>query len=160
MHYILTTLAFFVGILLPVQVGVNAELAKYINSPVLAALVSFLVGGMCLILGAVVFKAPTLSQVTSLPTWLWGGGMIGAAAVVLGSILARPKIGALALFTACRAIGAFYFNRPLRLAGFPNSENEYSTFARSTVCGSVDSYSSEKFESSGKGGIKWIAQHS
>jgi bacterial/archaeal transporter family-2 protein len=98
MNYILTSLAFFVGVLLPVQVGVNAELARYINSPVLAALVSFLVGGMCLIVGAVVFKSPlpTLNQVTSLPTWLWGGGMIGAA-VVLGSIIAGPKIGALAL---------------------------------------------------------------
>jgi bacterial/archaeal transporter family-2 protein len=100
MNYILTTLAFIVGGLIPVQVGVNAELAKYINSPILAALVSFLVGGMCLIVGAVVFKAPfpTLNQVTSLPTWLWGGGMIGAA-VVLGSILAGPKIGALALIS-------------------------------------------------------------
>ena len=98
MNYILTTLAFFVGGLIPIQVGVNAELAKYINSPVLAALVSFLVGGMCLIVGAVVFKTPlpTLNQVTSLPIWLWGGGMIGAA-VVLGSILAGPKIGAFAL---------------------------------------------------------------
>lgn len=98
MNYILTMLAFIVGVLLPVQVGVNAELAKYINSPVLAALVSFLVGGLCLILGAVIFKAPlpTLNQVTSLPPWLWGGGMIGAA-VVLGSILAGPKIGALTL---------------------------------------------------------------
>jgi bacterial/archaeal transporter family-2 protein len=98
MNYILTTLAFFLGGLLPIQVGVNAELAKYINSPILAALVSFLVGGMCLILGALMFKVPlpTLNQVTSLPTWLWGGGMIGAA-VVLGSIMAGPKIGALAL---------------------------------------------------------------
>jgi bacterial/archaeal transporter family-2 protein len=98
MNYILTTLAFFLGGLLPIQVGVNAELAKYINSPILAALVSFLVGGVCLILGALIFKVPlpTLNQVTSLPTWLWGGGMIGAA-VVLGSILAGPKIGALAL---------------------------------------------------------------
>jgi bacterial/archaeal transporter family-2 protein len=98
MNYTLTTLAFCIGVLLPVQVGVNAELAKYINSPILAALVSFIVGGMCLILGAVIFKAPlpTLSQVTSPPVWLWGGGMIGAA-VVLGSILAGPKIGALAL---------------------------------------------------------------
>ena len=98
MNYIFTTLAFFLGGLLPIQVGVNAELAKYINSPILAALVSFLVGGVCLILGALIFKVPlpTLNQVTSLPTWLWGGGMIGAA-VVLGSILAGPKIGALAL---------------------------------------------------------------
>ena len=98
MNYILTTLAFLVGGLLPIQVGVNAELAKYINSPILAALVSFLVGGVCLILGALIFKAPfpTLNQVTALPIWLWGGGMIGAA-VVLGSILAGPKVGALAL---------------------------------------------------------------
>ena len=98
MNYILTTLAFFLGGLLPIQVGVNAELAKYINSPILAALVSFLVGGVCLILGTLMFKVPlpTLNQVTSLPTWLWGGGMIGAA-VVLGSIMAGPKIGALAL---------------------------------------------------------------
>jgi transporter family-2 protein len=98
MNYILTTLAFIVGGLLPIQVCVNAELARYINSPILAALVSFLVGGMCLILGAVIFKAPlpSLNQLASLPIWLWGGGMIGAA-VVLGSILAGPKIGALAL---------------------------------------------------------------
>lgn len=84
--------------MLPVQVGVNAELARHINSPVLAALVSFLVGGMCLIMSAAVFKAPlpTWSQVVSLPNWLWGGGLIGAL-VVLGSILAGPKIGALAL---------------------------------------------------------------
>ena len=98
MNYILTTLAFFIGVLLPVQVGVNAELARHINSSVLAALVSFLVGGMCLILGAAVFKAPlpTFAQVVSLPAWLWGGGLIGAL-VVLGSIVAGPKIGALAL---------------------------------------------------------------
>ncbi len=98
MNYILTTLAFFIGVLLPVQVGVNAELAKSINSSVLAALVSFLVGGICLIVSSVVFKAslPTWGQVVSLPMWLWGGGVIGAA-VVLGSIIAGPKIGALAL---------------------------------------------------------------
>jgi len=98
MNYTLTTLAFFVGVLLPVQVGVNAELARHINSPVLAALVSFLVGGMCLILGAIIFKAPlpTWNHVISLPNWLWGGGLIGAL-VVLGSIIAGPKIGALAL---------------------------------------------------------------
>jgi uncharacterized membrane protein YdcZ (DUF606 family) len=34
MNYTVTILAFFVGVLLPVQVGINAELAKYINSPI------------------------------------------------------------------------------------------------------------------------------
>lgn len=98
MSFIFTTLAFFIGALLPVQVGVNSELARHINSPVLAALVSFLVGGMCLMISAVVLRAPLPSwgQVVSMPPWVWMGGLIGAA-VVLGSILAGPKIGALAL---------------------------------------------------------------
>ena len=98
MSFTHTALAFFIGALLPVQVGVNVELARHINSPVLAALVSFVVGGLCLILSASIIKTPlpTWNQVISLPNWLWGGGLIGAL-VVFGSILAGPKIGALAL---------------------------------------------------------------
>lgn len=98
MNLFLTALAFFIGILLPVQVGVNAELARHINSPILAALVSFLVGGLCLILASIVVRAPfpTWEQIAALPNWLWGGGVVGAAAV-FGSIVAGPKIGALAL---------------------------------------------------------------
>ena len=98
MSFTLTVLAFFVGVLLPVQVGVNAELARHIHNPVLAALISFLVGSICLIFSAAVFKTPfpTWINVVSLPSWLWTGGLIGAL-VVLGSMLAGPKIGALAL---------------------------------------------------------------
>ena len=98
MNFTLTVLAFFIGVLLPVQVGVNAELARHIHSPVLAALISFLVGSICLIFSAAVLKIPfpTWINVISLPSWLWTGGLIGAL-VVLGSILAGPKIGALAL---------------------------------------------------------------
>ena len=98
MNFTLTVLAFFVGVLLPVQVGINAELARYINSPVLAALISFLVGSICLLFSAAVLETPfpNLVDVISLPSWLWTGGLIGAL-VVLGSILAGPKIGALAL---------------------------------------------------------------
>ena len=100
MNFTHTMLAFFIGALLPVQVGVNLELARYINSPVLAALVSFLVGGLCLIVSASILKTPfpTWNQVISLPSWIWGGGVIGAL-IVFGSILAGPKIGALALMS-------------------------------------------------------------
>jgi bacterial/archaeal transporter family-2 protein len=98
MHFLYMSLAFFVGLLLPVQVGINAELARFINSPLLAALVSFLVGGLCLLMSAVFFKVslPSISGISSIPVWSWFGGLIGAA-VVLGSIIAGPKIGALAL---------------------------------------------------------------
>ena len=98
MNFTLTVLAFFVGVLLPVQVGVNAELARHIQSPVFAALISFLVGSIFLIFSAAVLKTPfpTWCNVISMPSWLWAGGLIGAL-VVLGSIIAGPKIGALAL---------------------------------------------------------------
>ena len=100
MNFTHTILAFFIGALLPVQVGVNVELARHINSPVLAALVSFLIGGLCLILSASIIKTPlpAWNQMTSLPNWVWTGGLIGAL-VVFGSILAGPKIGALALMS-------------------------------------------------------------
>ena len=98
MNYLYLSLAFFVGFLLPVQVGINAELARFVNSPTLAALVSFLVGGLCLLVTVVLLKIPlpAMGSVLAMPLWSWGGGLIGAV-VVLGSILAGPKIGALAL---------------------------------------------------------------
>ena len=98
MNLFFSTLAFLIGILLPIQVGVNLELARYINSPVLAAFISFLVGGFFLLAGAFAVKAPfpTWNQVVSLPCWTWTGGLIGAT-VVFGSIVAGPKIGALVL---------------------------------------------------------------
>ncbi|GIS84725.1 MAG: hypothetical protein CM1200mP16_10250 [Nitrospina sp.] len=49
MNIFFSTFAFLIGILLPIQVGINLELARYINSPVLAAFISFWwVGFVCL----------------------------------------------------------------------------------------------------------------
>ena len=98
MNYIYISLAFFVGFLLQVQVGINAELAQFVNSPLLAALVSFIVGVLCLLASVVFLKVPFpwFGKFAVMPIWVWGGGLIGAV-VVLGSILAGPKIGMLAL---------------------------------------------------------------
>ena len=98
MNCTLTILAFLIGVLLPVQVGINLELARHIHSSVLAALFSFLVGSICLVFSVGLLKAPLppWGNLIALPSWLWTGGLIGAL-VVLGSILAGPKIGSLAL---------------------------------------------------------------
>jgi len=98
MNLFFTILAFLIGILLPIQVGVNVELARYLNSPILAAFISFLVGAFCLILIAFVFKSPfpTWGQIMEVPSWTLAGGLIGAS-VVFASIVAGPNIGALAL---------------------------------------------------------------
>ena len=70
----------------------------YVAGPVLAALISFAVGTIFLVASVVLFKIPlpAFGQITGMPAWAWGGGLIGAT-VVLGSIIAGPKIGALAL---------------------------------------------------------------
>ena len=98
MNYLYTSLSFFVGFLLPVQVGINAELARFVNSQLLAALVFFIVGALCLLASVVLLKVPfpAFGKFAVMPVWVWGGGLIGAV-VVLGSILAGPKIGMLAL---------------------------------------------------------------
>ena len=98
MNLFFTILAFLIGILLPIQVGVNVELARSINSPVIAAFVSFLVGAFCLILIAIFIKSPfpTWGQIMVVPSWTLAGGLIGAS-VVFASIVAGPNIGALAL---------------------------------------------------------------
>jgi bacterial/archaeal transporter family-2 protein len=98
MNYLYTLLVLFVGFLLPLQVGINSELAKFINSPVVASLISFVVGTLLLTITVMLFKLPLPSffQVNSIPVWAWGGGFIGAT-VVLVSIIAGPKIGAFAL---------------------------------------------------------------
>ena len=99
MNYLYISVTLFLGLLLPLQVGINTELARFINSPVLAAFVSFAVGSICLLASAVLLKIPlpAFGQVAAMPVWVWGGGLIGAAGV-LGAIIVGPKIGVLALF--------------------------------------------------------------
>jgi bacterial/archaeal transporter family-2 protein len=90
--------AFAAGAVLPFQTGLNAELAHWVNSPVRAALVSFLVGAIVLLVAsALVFKPlPTWERLGHAPWWVWIGGALGAFYVV-GSIVSAPKLGAATL---------------------------------------------------------------
>ena len=94
--YILLALA--IGLLLPIQVGINTELAQRISSPVVASFFSFAVGTISLMICLWVLRDPwpDLNTVSSIPKWLWLGGFIGAFAV-FGGIISGPKIGLLSL---------------------------------------------------------------
>ena len=96
--YIIVALA--IGLLLPIQVGINAELAQRLSNPITASLISFIVGTVGLMVCLLVSRTPLpdWSTVTTLPTWLWFGGFIGAFAV-FGGIVSGPKIGLLSLVT-------------------------------------------------------------
>ena len=94
--YILLALA--IGLLLPIQVGINTELAQRISSPVIASFFSFAVGTVGLIICLLASRTPwpDFNTIITIPKWCWLGGFIGAFAV-FGGIVSGPKIGLLSL---------------------------------------------------------------
>ena len=89
---------FAAGAMLPIQFGINAQLASWVDSPLRATLVSFFVGTLALAIVTLVAARdwPPLSRVESAPWWVWVGGLLGAF-YVLGSVVAAPKLGAATL---------------------------------------------------------------
>jgi bacterial/archaeal transporter family-2 protein len=89
---------FVAGTMLPLQFGINAQLAHWLGSPVRASLVSFTVGTLALGLVTLLFVRgwPGTDRVTGTPWWVWMGGLLGAF-YVLGSVVSAPKLGAATL---------------------------------------------------------------
>jgi transporter family-2 protein len=95
----LLVLALLSGVALAVQAAINAQLRVALGAPVLAALVSFLIGTAVLALYALVARAPRPDPhaVSAAPWWVWTGGIIGAVYVTLTVILV-PRLGPALLF--------------------------------------------------------------
>jgi transporter family-2 protein len=82
------------GIALPVQAAINARLREAIGSPILGALISFLVGmAALLVLWAAGVTGRGHAPASATPWWYWVGGFCGAL-VVFSAILGVPRIGA------------------------------------------------------------------
>ena len=98
---VLVVLAIALGVLLPVQAGVNAQLRTVLGAPLAAALVSFLVGTAALAVGAVAARVtlPPGAAVAGSQWWHWVGGLIGAV-YVAGAIVLAPRLGAATLIAA------------------------------------------------------------
>lgn len=95
MRYLMTALAFFVGVGLPLQAAINNSLKTDIgDSTLLAAFVSFGVGTLTLFLLSVATREPflTLSSLPHLTWWKLVGGTFGAF-FVFSSIYLAPRIG-------------------------------------------------------------------
>jgi bacterial/archaeal transporter family-2 protein len=93
--------AFVAGAMIPFQAGINAQLAHWIHSPVRAALVSFVVGTIALLVLSVAIwrPLPSGSRVADAPWWVWIGGLLGAF-YVAGSVVVAPRLGAAVLLAA------------------------------------------------------------
>jgi bacterial/archaeal transporter family-2 protein len=90
--------AFAAGAMLPIQFGINAQLAHWIDSPLRATLVSFVVGTLALFLAVLAFARgwPGSDRIGGAPWWVWIGGLLGAF-YVLGSVVTAPRLGAATL---------------------------------------------------------------
>jgi transporter family-2 protein len=104
--YLLFALA--AGAMLPIQFGINAQLATWVGGSVRAAFVSFVVGTAALLLAVLATTRGWPDRAGDAPWWVWTGGLLGAFYVV-GSIVTAPKLGAatlVALILAGQAIAS------------------------------------------------------
>ena len=95
MRYLMTMLAFLIGMFLPLQAAINNALKTDIgDSTLLAAFVSFMVGTLTLLLFSVVTRQPVqaLSSLPHLTWWKLVGGTLGAL-FVFSTIYLAPRIG-------------------------------------------------------------------
>jgi bacterial/archaeal transporter family-2 protein len=94
-EWILVLLAFVGGMAVPVQFAVNAELRGAVGGPVMAAVISFLVGTLALLVAVLVAGevTPAISDLAGARWWAWAGGLLGAF-YVTASIILTPRLGA------------------------------------------------------------------
>jgi transporter family-2 protein len=96
--WILLLLAFFAGAVAPVQAGVNSQLRAWVGHPAWAALASFTVGTLSLLVYYLALRLPwpAASTLARTPWWAWLGGVLGAF-YVLSSVVVAPRLGAAVL---------------------------------------------------------------
>jgi bacterial/archaeal transporter family-2 protein len=92
--------ALILGAILPIQATINARLAKWVESPVMAAFISFAVGTVALFL--YLFLARQFhfqkSEFTRAPWWIWVGGLLGTF-FVAGIVILVPRLGVALAFS-------------------------------------------------------------
>ena len=96
MNWLLIVFAIVAGTLLPIQAGINTQLARSLGHPLLAASISFVVGSLILLLYTNVFHiswSSALTRATQTPWYLWIGGLLGAIYLTTTIVLA-PLLGA------------------------------------------------------------------
>lgn len=120
--FYLVILALIAGACAPVQAGINSQLRDIVGDPAMAALISFAVGTLALLVYSLVLRVPwpegrTISQI---PWWMWTGGCFGALVVVVSVILAF-ELGAstmLALMVAGQMLTSLALDH-FGLIGYP-----------------------------------------
>lgn len=105
MQILIAVLLVLGGAGLSLQAAVNSRLREAVASPVVGALISFLVGSIPLALASAlgVFGRGRLTGLGEQPWWIWIGGLFGAFYVTL-AIIGIPRVGT-AVVVACAVFG-------------------------------------------------------
>jgi bacterial/archaeal transporter family-2 protein len=94
------SLAIIIGVLMPFQAGLNAELTRFLKHPYLAAFISLSLGAMIMAI-IILFNGGLgeLKRLASAPPHLFLGGLLGAI-FVGSSLFFIPRLGATAMIAA------------------------------------------------------------
>jgi len=96
MEFIWILFAFFLGVAMPLQTGVNMSLTQgWTQNTLLTAMISSLTTSASLALAILVMRPPW-PPMKLMPIWQYSGGLLGAT-VLAGIIVAGPRLGAAAL---------------------------------------------------------------
>ena len=98
--YLYLFLALLAGAMIPTQAAVNNKMAGFVDSPILSAFISFLVGTAAL-LAYILISGISLGNLTSAreaPAIAWVGGLLGAF-FVAASVFLVPKLGVAMTFS-------------------------------------------------------------
>lgn len=103
----LLTLPFIAGACMPLQAGINGQLARHLTSVMGAALLSFAVGTLALLCVVLAQRdLPALQTLKGLSWWHWSGGLLGAFFIATAAF-AAPRTGAM-LFMALVLAGQLF----------------------------------------------------
>ena len=100
-NWIFLLLALLAGTLMPTQAAVNNRLSTFVEHPVLAVLISFMIGTLALIAYTVVSGIPlstSIASVKNAPLIAWTGGLIGALYLTCVVFLI-PRLGVALTFS-------------------------------------------------------------
>ncbi|WDP84127.1 MAG: DMT family transporter [Desulfobacter sp.] len=99
MKILLLMLAFAAGMLAPLQAGMNTRMGRAIGDPFYAALISFAVGTMGLLVYGLVCRMEfnAIREISHVHWTLWFAGLLGAF-YVTATIILTPKLGSTLTF--------------------------------------------------------------
>ena len=123
--YILAALAG--GAFIPIQVGLNTLLRRYVGEPMQVTFISYLAGTLTALVVCSIarYPLPTLTALNQTSWWMWIGGCLGTL-YVWSTIVATLKIGAtltLGLTFAGQMLTAMFLDHygAIGLANYPAS---------------------------------------